>query len=230
MLRSPILIKLDQSLKAAADPKHRAIIRDHFGSNVDRFYGVRMPRIRELATSTVAGESLPPAQRWKRCDELAATGIFEHKIAAFHLAWLARRQWTETDLPRFAKWLQQSVDDWMDTDDLCIRVIGEFFLRFPDRAECVREWSRMPNSWCRRGSAVALIPSARKGGQWDLVAAVCDTIMNDPEPLVVKACGWLLKVASRPHPDRVRDFVHRAGECMPPPVRRIALEKLRGTS
>ncbi|MCC5805930.1 MAG: DNA alkylation repair protein [Opitutales bacterium] len=225
-LGSEALIQLDHALKAAADPAHRATVRDHFGSNVERFYGARIPRIRQITESSVPGRELSLAQRWKYCDELAATGTFEHKIAAFHLASLARREWTGTEMPRFARWLHRSVDDWMDTDDLCIRVIGEFFLRFPEQAAASFEWSKMPGTWSRRGAAVALIPSARKGGLWDLAHAVCNKLMNDPEPLVAKACGWLLKVSSRPHPERVRQFVEQAGNRMSPLVRRIATEKL----
>ena len=227
-LRAPVLLRLDHNLKAAADPRHRETVRDHFASNVDRFYGVRIPNIRKLAAEAVAADPLPPEQRWQFCDELAATGIFEHKIAAFHFARLGRHHWTEKELPRFARWLHEAVDDWMDADDLCIRVLGEFFLRFPAHAASVLEWSRLPNPWSRRGSAVSLIPSARKGAQWELVAAVCELILDDPEPLVAKACGWLLKVASRPHPAKVRDFVAKAGDRMPAPVRRTALEKLKG--
>ncbi|MCC5788371.1 MAG: DNA alkylation repair protein [Opitutales bacterium] len=222
----PLLIELDRVLQDSAEPEYRATIRDHFRSNVDQFYGVRMPVIRECAASVVSPKIADLQARWELCDELTATGIFEHKIAAFHLAREARKQWTEKDLPRFAGWLHEKVDDWMDTDDLCIRVIGEYFLRFPDQAQTVDDWSQKKNPWSRRGSAVALIPSARRGKQWELVGKVAERLMNDHEPLVAKACGWLLKDATRQRPQEVRQLVESAGDRMLPIVRRTALAKL----
>ncbi|MGF1679229.1 MAG: DNA alkylation repair protein [Candidatus Methylacidiphilales bacterium] len=224
-LRIPLLSDLDQSLKAAADPVHRASIQKHFGSNVDDFYGVRMQVIRECAASTLAGKAIPLATRWKWCDELLSTDIFEHKIAAFFWAWQVRRQWDGSELPRFARWLHESVDEWMETDDLCIRVIGDYFLRFPEQAVAVKKWSRLPGKWSRRGSAVSLVPLARSGQAWSLIESVADRLKNNPEPLVAKACGWLLKVASGKKPAAVRAFVTAAGSTMAPIVRRTALEK-----
>ncbi len=225
-LSTAVLLKLDRALKRSAEPAYRATIRDHFRSNVDHFYGVRMPVIRECASSVVSSNVSEIAHRWELCDELTATGIFEHKIAAFHLAREARRSWDGSELPRFSRWLHGTVDDWMDCDDLCIRVIGEFFLRFPKQAGAVSGWSRSKNPWSRRGSAVSLIPSARRGSQWKLVRSVSNRLMNDPEHLAAKACGWLLKDASRSRPNDVRDFVESAGKRMSPAVRRTALSKL----
>jgi 3-methyladenine DNA glycosylase AlkD len=225
-LSTPLLIELDHRLKKSAEPDYRATIRDHFRSNVDQFYGVRIPVIRECAASTVSPKVSEPHAWRELCDELTATGIFEHKIAAFHLAREARRSWDGTELPRFAHWLHEVVDDWMDTDDLCIRVIGEFFLRFPEQADAVGKWCLRKNLWSRRGAAVALIPSARRGSQWELVCSVSNHLMNAEEPLVAKACGWLLKDASRSRPRDVQQFVENAGNRMLTTIRRTALTKL----
>jgi 3-methyladenine DNA glycosylase AlkD len=222
----PELKTLDRTLKDFADPKHRAVIRDHFGSNADNFYGVKMGDIREVTESVLQAHKITNERCWSFCDELTATGIFEHKIAAFHLAWLVKRKWTGSELDRFAGWLHHSVDDWMDCDDLCNRVIGEFLLRFPDQIQKVVSWRNDPGVWTRRGSAVSLVPSVRKGYHWKEAVTVCETIMNDPEPMVTKACGWLLKVASKPHPEEVQRFVKAAGTRMLNSVRKTALEKL----
>lgn len=104
-LATPVLIDLDRALRDAAEPAYRATIRDHFRSNVDHFHGVRMPVIRECATAVVSPHVSSLLDRWTLCDELIRTGIFEHKIAAFHLAREARRTWDGTELTRFSRWL-----------------------------------------------------------------------------------------------------------------------------
>lgn len=54
--------------------------------------------------------------------------------------------------------------------------------------------------------------------------------MSDEKSLVAKACGWLLKDASRSKPQEVLHFVESAGNRMKAVVRSTALEKLPRSS
>jgi len=78
----------------------------------------------------------------------------------------------------------------------------------------------------RRAAAVTLILPARKGLFLHEVFAICTSLLTDPDDLVQKGYGWLLKEASRRHPKEVFAFVMRHKKTMPRTALRYALEKM----
>ena len=74
---------------------------------------------------------------------------------------------------------------------------------------CVIAWTTTPNRWLRRGTAVALVLPARKGQQLDLVLTVVGLLLHDTDELVQKGYGWLLKEASKTHPQAIFSFVQQ---------------------
>jgi 3-methyladenine DNA glycosylase AlkD len=59
-----------------------------------------------------------------------------------------------------------------------------------------------------------------------VVLAVADALLEDPEDLVQKGYGWMLKEASRSHPQEVFDYVVRWRGTMPRVALRAAIKKL----
>jgi 3-methyladenine DNA glycosylase AlkD len=145
---------------------------------------------------------------------------------AFRWTYLARKEYEIKHLAVFRKWLDEYVDDWIDCDDLCIHVIGEFFLKYPKTANKVLRWTTSANYWVRRGATVSLVLPARKGEHIELVLRVADRLLNDEEDLVRKGYGWLLKVASTKHPEKVFSYIMDRREKMPRVALRYAIEKL----
>jgi len=118
------------------------------------------------------------------------------------------------------------VDSWGGCDDLCTHALGDFVLRCPEFLPRVKEWARSENRWLRRASAVSLIYGARKGELLADIFDVADALLDDPDDMVQKGCGWLLKVASKRHEDEVFQYVMRNSETMPRLTLRYATEKM----
>ena len=78
----------------------------------------------------------------------------------------------------------------------------------------------------RRGSAVSLVLPARRGQQLELVLEVADSLLEDPQDLVRKGYGWMLKEASKTYPQQVFDYVLQRRGLMPRVALRYAIEKL----
>jgi len=219
-VNSRSLIKtLTSELQRHADPAFRELVRTRYNMKVDKFWGVRTPTIHKVASQYFPEiKSMSVDQRLAVCDQLLATGVYEHKILAFRWARVSRKDFAEQHLTRFATWLDAHVSDWSDGDDLCIHVIGEYFVQYPVRTKAVLQWARSSNEWMRRGAAVSLVLPARKGQQLDLVFAVADKLLTDEKLLVRKGYGWLLKEASKAHPQDVFHYVMRkavAGNNLP---------------
>jgi len=222
-----IIDTINNELNEQADPDYRELIRTRYHMNVDNFLGVRTPKIRKIANEyykSIKSEQID--KRLEFCGDLLETKIYEHKIIAFHWAYRSRKDFELKHLDLFSTWLKIYVDDWIDCDDLCTHVIGEFFLRYPQRASEVRLWTSSSNKWCRRGAAVSLVLPVRKGDQLDLAMQVADLLLTDEEDLVRKGYGWLLKVASKTYPEEIFQFVMERREKIPRVALRYAIEKL----
>jgi 3-methyladenine DNA glycosylase AlkD len=224
---SQLIYDIDGELQAEADPAYREQIRTQYNMDVENFWGVRTPAIRTIGARHYKRlQALEIDRRLEVCRALLETRLYEHRIMAFHWAYLARRDHAARHLEVFASWLDEYVDDWIDCDDLCNRVVGDFLLRFSECAGAVLAWTGSPNLWMRRGAAVSLVLPARQGQQLEVVLAVADALLEDREDLVQKGYGWMLKEASRAHPQEVFDYVVSRRGTMPRVALRAAIKKL----
>jgi 3-methyladenine DNA glycosylase AlkD len=73
---------------------------------------------------------------------------------------------------------------------------------------------------------VALIPSVRKGEHVSAALHVAGLLLVDPDDLVQKGYGWMLKEMSRSWPGLVFDYVMQHKAVMPRTALRYAIDKL----
>lgn len=222
-LREQLLVELNRH----AEPAYRELVHRRYGMDVSTFLGVRTPTIHQIANryyKTI--KPLSVEDRLAACHVLLEARTYELKIAAFRWGHLCRNDFGGPHLSALAGWLEHYVDDWIDCDDLCIHVLGEFFLRRPELAHETYTWTASTNRWVRRGAAVALVLPVRKGHQLETAFEIADRLLEDRDDLVQKAYGWLLKEASKLHPNEVFHFVMERRNVMPRTAYRYALEKL----
>jgi 3-methyladenine DNA glycosylase AlkD len=222
------LIKsINVDLQSQIDSAYRELVRTRFNMNVDHFWGVRTPAIYKIAAKHFkALKPLSLDQRLSACEHLFATGLYEHRMIAIRWMRLSKNDFKPKHLQIFTNWLNKYIDDWTDCDAFCIQITGEFFLKFPEQAGEVLKWTQSSNQWMRRASAVSLVHPARKGHHLSLVFTIADNLLEDPVDLVRKGYGWLLKEASKTHPEEVFDYVMQRRETMPRVSLRYAIEKL----
>ncbi|NQZ07551.1 MAG: DNA alkylation repair protein [Algicola sp.] len=136
-------------------------------------------------------------------------------------------------LLRFEFWLENYATNWSIVDDLCIKTIFQFFLARPHLITKTQHWAYSEVSWCRRASNVVWVKFIkRKVGKSTyyldtaLVFKNCDLLLSDEDEFVQKSVGWLLKVTSLQHEDRVIEYIHNNIEKMTRPTLRYAIEKM----
>ena len=80
----------------------------------------------------------------------------------------------------------------------------------------------------KRAAAVTLIIPARKGLFLDQIFKIADILLLDPDDLVQKGYGWMLKAASQAHQEEVFNYVMQKKAIMPRTSLRYAIEKMPG--
>ena len=132
----------------------------------------------------------------------------------------------EREFRLFEHWLDRYATNWAHCDGLGVYLLAPTLAGVPDLARELPPWTQAKNRWNRRGAAVALVKEARRGRHLDLVFEVARGLGGDPEDLVQKGAGWLLKEAYPPHPRAVVAFLKEHGKGWPRLVLRYAAEKM----
>ncbi len=142
-----------------------------------------------------------------------------------HLLKRFKRHIRGSHFPRFDSWVDY-LNNWANTDNLCCGVISLAIMDEPEHFDSLLEWTQSDNRWRRRASAVSLVPIARKGDMLEEAFKIADMLMTDDDDMVQKGVGWLLKEASKVHPQEIHDYLVKWKPKTAALVLRYASEKL----
>jgi 3-methyladenine DNA glycosylase AlkD len=126
--------------------------------------------------------------------------------------------------------LGEGIDSWEDVDVFASLVTGPAWRegRITD-AEIAR-WARSKDMWWRRTAIVSTVPlnNRTRGGNGDArrTLAVCRMLLDDREPLIVKAVSWALRELSKRDAATVEKFIAANDAKLAPLVRREVRAKL----
>ena len=85
------------------------------------------------------------------------------------------------------------------------------------------------NRWMKRASAVSLVLPARHGKYLKDIFEIAASLLTDPDDMVQKGYGWMLKEAGRLHEKEVFAFVMSHKKEMPRTALRYAIELMPQT-
>jgi 3-methyladenine DNA glycosylase AlkD len=159
-------------------------------------------------------------------DALVRDRYLEVKGAGIELMACYRRTWQPRIISSWKRWLARGYSaNWATTDAICGLLIGPLLVQRPSLASEMRGWARHRNMWVRRASAVSLIPSVRRGLALDLAYGVARTLHPDPEDLIQKAVGWMLREAGKVDARRLERYLLANGPRIPRTTLRYAIER-----
>lgn len=224
----PVVKQVRQELRENADEEKRKGAQAYFKEGV-ACLGVSATDVHRIARARfVALKGRSKEDVFGLCDELWRAGALEETIVACEWSYFVRRQYVPGDMRVFAGWLGKYVNNWASCDTLCNHSVGELLERHPELLAGLGKWARSENRWLRRGAAVSLIVPAKKGKFLEDVFRIADILLADPDDLVQKGYGWMLKVASQAHRQEVFAYVMRNKAAMPRTALRYAIEKMTG--
>ncbi|HYV35270.1 MAG TPA: DNA alkylation repair protein, partial [Gemmataceae bacterium] len=106
------------------------------------------------------------------------------------------------------RWIEAGwCQSWAVIDELCGDILGPILQRVPSYFGLVKSWHKSADMWLRRAAMVVLVKPARRGLLLDEAYRTAGKLLNEPEDLVQKAVGWLLKEAGKTDMDRLESFL-----------------------
>ncbi len=221
-----VLADIHKDLLSEADETVRQGFHRFFREEV-RGYGVPANNVRRIARKYyIQIRERDKEEIWRACETLLRTDCQEDALIAFDWAYRLHPWYSSEDFDVFEGWIGRYVNNWAKCDTLCNHAVGTFLEQFPEFLSRIKEWTGSGNRWFRRAAAVSLILPARKGRFLEEVLEIADRLLTDRDDLVQKGYGWMLKEASKQHPDEIVTYVMRHRHNMPRIALRYAIEKM----
>lgn len=189
----------------------------------DVFWGIRVPALRQMVREVgdvERGDLLTllrdPVHEVRLFALLVMVGQYERgtasERAAIYRAYLAHARW---------------INNWDLVDLSAPNIVGAHLLT-RSRAGLDR-LAKSPLLWRRRIAIVATYALIRRGEFADTFR-IAERLLSDPEPLIHKATGWMLREVGKRDVAALRAFLDAHGLRMPRTALRYAIERFPETT
>ena len=212
------------ALHRHATPSNKEVLQRFFKTGPgqygegDIFIGVKVPHIRTVARSY---QKLPVSQ----IRQLLRSPIHEERLLALIIL---IHQFNKGDAGAkeaiVTLYLEHTryTNNWDLIDVSAPNIIGEW-LKDKDRT-ALHTLARSKNIWERRIAIIATLAFIRNGEVSDTFL-IADILLKDPEDLIRKATGWMLREAGKRNIQALRNFLKARHDVMPRTMLRYAIER-----
>jgi 3-methyladenine DNA glycosylase AlkD len=220
----PVISAIRKDLTEGADPAIRESSKRFFKEEII-CYGMKTAAVTTIAKKYWKEVRFrDKADIFTLCEELYRSGYLEESFIVSTWAHALSDRFEQGDLAVFGGWIDRWITNWAACDGFCNHAVGDFMVKYPDRVDDLKRWAISPNRWMRRAACVSLIVPAKQGRFLATAFELADLVLTDPEDMVQKGYGWLLKEASRKHIDEVFAYVMQNKAVMPRTALRYAIE------
>lgn len=215
---------IQERLAALGDPGVAAVSRRFFKTGPgeygegDLFRGIRVPVLRSLARE-YQGISLHDAAR------LLASPFHEDRLLALLLlVRLYARGDGATREQVYRLYLKSTrfINNWDLVDSSAEHIVGAY-LWDGGRAPLLR-LAKSADLWERRIAVLATFHFIKRG-EFGATLRIARVLLSDPEDLIHKATGWMLREVGRRDPEAEEGFLKEHCGRMPRTMLRYAVEK-----
>jgi 3-methyladenine DNA glycosylase AlkD len=225
-IMSKIIEDIRKELIKNSDEKIR-ISGEKFFKEPVRFHGLKSALTERIGKEYFAQVKGKPKQKiFGLCEELWQSGYQEEAGIACNWSYYVHKYYKAEDINIFERWIHDYVTNWASCDTLCNHSVGTLIEMYPDRISNLKKWSKSPERWLKRASAVSLIIPARKGLFLNDIFEIAGILLTDNDDMVQKGYGWMLKAASETHQKEIFEYVFSKKAVMPRTSLRYAIEKM----
>jgi 3-methyladenine DNA glycosylase AlkD len=225
--------EIQQALRQVVDPTRAAFAPRFFKTGPgeygegDEFLGVPVPQQRAIAAKW-RNETLPELSK------LLKSSIHEERLTAL---FILVRQYTAASSKRNSDAAVQArlcgfylehldaVNNWDLVDSSAPQILGAYLLTQPKGArKQLLQLARSKSQWHRR---IALLTTQAfiRDGQFADTLRLAASLLADPEDLIHKAAGWMLREVGQRDVSVLRGFLEQHAPVMPRTMLRYAIEK-----
>lgn len=217
--------ELKATLRAIASPERAKVTRGFFKtgpgeySEGDKFLGIGVPDLRSLvmkADAVTLSQALTLLRSEWHEQRLMALLLMERRFEhaaqdpdreEIVMAYLANTRW---------------VNNWDLVDASAPPILGGWLLT--RKRSVLGELVRSENFWERRIAIVSTLTLIRAGDFRDTLR-LTEKLLRDPEDLMHKACGWMLREVGKKDRDILIAFLEKHSSRMPRTMLRYAIER-----
>ncbi len=193
---------IKKQLKKLSDKQFASDIKRYIKSPYE-FYGVRVPEIRTMAKRLHEEHNLK--EFYKIFDRLWKSGYHEEMSLALYALQLYEQEF-DMKTWKFLKPRLKEIQTWDQIDAVSSFIIGKILLVYPKLEKELLKLSKNENFWQRRIAIVSTLPRIRTGDV-KLTMKLAEDYINDLEPYIQKATGWMLREAGKKEPEIVKKFI-----------------------
>jgi 3-methyladenine DNA glycosylase AlkD len=159
-------------------------------------------------------------------DTLVSTGKFEEAGFAIQFILSKKEEFSPETFERIGKWLENGIQNWANTDVLCMLVLSEFFFNEIIQPKDFTNWTQSKSKWKRRAVPVTFVETIKKGFKIEPVLSVIEQLMLDEEEDVQKGLGTLLREIWKKQPDLAETFLLKWKDTCGRKIIQYATEKM----
>lgn len=221
---SQIIQNIRKELKGISDGKTRESGQRFFKEPV-KMYGAKSADVGKIGRKYwVEVKDLSREEVFSLCEELFKSDYCEEAFIAAQWLPKLKNDFKPGDFEIFERWIGKYINNWAKCDTFCNHTVGSFIEKYPSQVVRLKKMAKSENRWMKRAAAVSLIVPAKKGNFLKEAFDIADILLLDPDDMVQKGYGWLLKEESRLHQKEVFDYVVKNKKIMPRTALRYAIE------
>jgi 3-methyladenine DNA glycosylase AlkD len=226
MTTGAMLARIRAGLRARAEEAFRKGVENFFGEPVVA-YGVRAPEVKAVALGAYREvKGWTASAREKLAGELWKSGKLEEGGVAIVIYRRFGKECGAREFRLFERWIDRYVHNWAHCDGVASWLLAACVGNVPALIGELDAWTRSPNRWKRRAAAVALLQEAKLGRSTAAIFRTTGAMLEDPDDMVQKGVGWVLKETYPKRPAETMKFLLPRAARSPRLVLRLAAEKM----
>jgi 3-methyladenine DNA glycosylase AlkD len=223
-----VVAEIRNELERQGNPEQAATLQRFFKTGPgeygegDRFRGIRVPTLKKLARK-YCQLSLAEA------DHLLRSGFHEDRLLALFILidhYYKGKSGVRSDIHNFYLEHTRFVNNWDLVDASAPHLVGHY-LRDRDKSTLTR-LAVSPVLWERRIAIMATFAFIKEG-DFDETLRIASLLLADPEDLIHKAAGWMLREVGKRELTMAEAFLRAHHQEMPRTMLRYAIEKFPET-
>lgn len=216
---------LQKKIRQLSDPAKAKILQGFFKTGPgqyaegDLFLGVNVPQTRTICKQFI---DLPKSELKVLLespyheDRLAAVLILVHHFERADSVKIKK------EITNFYLKNKHSINNWDLVDQSAHKIVGAYCFE-TDQIEMMEKLLNSKHHWSRRIAIVSTLFWIRKN-QTKHTFCFAKQLLNDPEDLMHKSTGWMLREAGKRHNSELKKFITQHGHKMPRTMLRYSIE------